>query len=152
MSHSGKSLMRGRSSGFSAGRYSDYYGSSLSVLKWKVWRGDAMWEGYRLFLEKKSLGSSSSCSNRPARSLQTPKTRWLGLFWNTGTEHNIPSWKVYKQTVSCTCFHFLTVVILPRSHSSESFAYCICSEISRALKQKHIASDGPSKRPVATKK
>jgi len=33
------------------------------------------------------------------------------FFWNTGTEHNTPLWKVYKQTVSCLCFHFLTVVI-----------------------------------------
>jgi hypothetical protein len=33
------------------------------------------------------------------------------FFWNTGTEHNTPLWKVYKQTVSCACFHFLTVVI-----------------------------------------
>jgi hypothetical protein len=49
-----------------------------------------MWERARLFLEKLSLGSSASCSNRSTRSLQTPKTRWIGLFWDKGTEHNIP--------------------------------------------------------------
>jgi hypothetical protein len=72
-----------------------------------------MWERYRLFLEKVSLGSSSSSSNRSTFTLHTPKTRWLGLFWIMETEHSIPIWKAYKQTVSCACFHFLTVVIWP---------------------------------------
>ena len=38
---------------------------------------------------------------------------WMGLFWIIGTEHNTPPRKVYKQIVSCACFHFLRVVIWP---------------------------------------
>lgn len=45
------------------------------------------------------------------RSLHTRQTKWLGLFLEQGTELNIPARKVYKQAVSCVCFHFLTVVI-----------------------------------------
>lgn len=39
--------------------------------------------------------------------------KMVGTLWIMGTEHNIPIWKAYKQTVSCVCFHFLTVVIWP---------------------------------------
>lgn len=35
----------------------------------------------------------------------------MGLFWIIGAEHNSPPRKVYKQIVSCACFHFLTVMI-----------------------------------------
>lgn len=36
-----------------------------------------------------------------------------GTLWIIGTEHNTPPRRVYKQIVSCACFHFLTVVIWP---------------------------------------
>jgi hypothetical protein len=70
-----------------------------------------MWERARLFLEKLSLGSSASCSNRSTRSLQNSDNEEAGTPLTAGTEHNIPFYKVYKQIVSNTCFHFLTVVI-----------------------------------------
>ncbi|KAE9380316.1 hypothetical protein N431DRAFT_498181 [Stipitochalara longipes BDJ] len=78
-----------------------------------------MWEGCRLFLEKLSLGSSSSCSNRSTRSLQTPKTGWLGLF-----------------------DRLLRVFPLPQGRDLA----LISLRDFRALKQKHTALDGPSKR------
>ena len=52
--------------------------------------------------------------------------------------------EVYKQTVSCDCFHFLTVVIWLRSHSSEPFSHGLAARFRPAFKQKRIAGDGPS--------
>lgn len=68
---------------------------------------------------RRGTGSSSrsrlwdlhtAVSNRSTRSLQNSDNEVTGTLWNAETEHNIPFCKVYKQIVSCACFHFLTVV------------------------------------------
>lgn len=59
MSHSGKSSMRGRSSGFSAGRRSDHYGSSLLGYTDDMERRLGVRQ-VRHFHEKSSWGSSIS--------------------------------------------------------------------------------------------
>lgn len=58
--------------------YSDHFGLSLLMQKWLLWMGDTVWERYRLFLEKLSLGSSSSCLNRSTRSLSTLDDKVIG--------------------------------------------------------------------------
>ncbi|CAL3962594.1 unnamed protein product [Diplocarpon coronariae] len=64
---------------------------------------------YRLFFEKRSLGSSSSCSSRSTRALQTLRQgRWYSVGYMI--EHNILMDSLQKDRLG-VCFHFLTVVI-----------------------------------------
>ena len=53
-------------------------------------------------------------------------------------------WKSTNRLSLSDCFHFLTVVIWLRSHSSEPFAYAMAARFRLALKQKQIQGDGPS--------
>jgi hypothetical protein len=67
-----------------------------------------MWEAYRLFLEKKSLGSSCKLFRLGQRVLyQTLDDNIIGMLWNAEAEHNtFLMEEVYKQMVSSDCLHF----------------------------------------------
>ena len=59
--HLGKIFSEGAVRVFGWALYSDHHGLSWPMLQRMVRGGDAMWEGYRLSFEERSLGSSSSC-------------------------------------------------------------------------------------------
>jgi hypothetical protein len=55
-----------------------------------AWKGDTMWEKYRLFFEKLSLGSSSICfESINAFSLKLSTTKYLGVFWKDERQSTI---------------------------------------------------------------
>lgn len=110
--HLGKIFSEGAVRVFGWALYSDHYRSSCPMLHWLIWGGDAMWEGYRLSSEERSLGSSSSCLES-IKALSVTSRRQYG--WDPFGMQELSTvssfWKVYKQTVLGVCFHFLVVVI-----------------------------------------
>lgn len=89
MSHSGKSLMRGRSSGLSTGRCSDHYsiGAKTGLLE-----RDALWESTVPFLKSGLRDLHKAIGITQFDTLSTQRNRRLDLSRYTMIEHNAIHW------------------------------------------------------------
>ena len=116
--------------------YSDHDGLSSSMLH--SWREKRYSVGeVQALLREEVFGIFiQALWNRPTRSLSTLGDKITGILLDSGDwAQYIPLGKVYKQAVSCDCFHFLAVVTRLRYYSSEPFAYAMVARIEKPSKR-----------------